>query len=93
MSIMGNVEIYSKPNCPYCTKAKQLLQTMNIPFSEQILDKHFTREILLERYPHAKTYPVVVVDGFHIGGYTQLVEQVNVINGSTSQLLNESLII
>jgi glutaredoxin len=88
--IMNHIEIYSKDNCPYCNKAKQLLTTMNIPFSEQKLDRDFTREILLERYPNAKTYPVVVVDGFHIGGYSQLVEKVNEQTSSTKQLLNEA---
>ena len=87
---MDHVEIYSKENCPYCTRAKKLLTTMNIPFVEYKLDRDFTREILLERYPHAKTYPVVVVEGFHIGGYTQLVERVNQQNDSTKQLLNEA---
>ena len=88
---MNHVEIYSKENCPYCNKAKQLLTTMGIPVSEQKLDRDFTREILLERYPHAKSYPVVVVDGFHIGGYTQLVEKVNEQTSSMKQLLNEAI--
>lgn len=88
---MNHVEIYSKENCSYCNKAKQLLTTMGIPFSEQKLDRDFTREILLERYPHAKSYPVVVVDGFHIGGYTQLVEKVNEQTSSMKQLLNEAI--
>jgi len=88
--MIGNVEIYSKQNCPYCTKAKSLLNTMNIPFVEYKLDTHFTREILVEKFPHAKTYPVVVIDGFHIGGYSQLVEQINTINNSSQQLLNEA---
>jgi len=89
--MIGHVEIYSKDNCPYCNRAKQLLNTMNIPFNEQKLDRDFTREILLERFPNAKTYPVVVVDGFHIGGYYQLSEMVNSKTQSTAVLLNESL--
>lgn len=88
--MIGHVEIYSKDNCPYCNRAKQLLNTMNIPFNEQKLDRDFTREILLERFPNAKTYPVVVVDGFHIGGYTQLSEMVNSKTQSTAVLLNEA---
>lgn len=88
--MIGHVEVYTKDSCPYCNKAKQLLNQMSIPFSEQKLNVHFTREILLERYPNAKTFPVVVVDGFHIGGYTQLVEKVNSQTSSSAILLNEN---
>ena len=87
--MIGNVEIYSKPDCPYCSKAKQLLTTMNIPFTEQKLGVDFTREIILEKFPHAKSYPVIVLDGFHIGGYTQLVEKINESSNDSRKLLNE----
>lgn len=85
------IEIYSKPNCPYCNKAKQLLRNTDTLFTEHKLDVDFTREILLERYPNATTYPVVVVDGFHIGGYTQLVEKINEQTNDQRQLLNEAI--
>lgn len=89
--MIGHVEVYTKDNCPYCNKAKQLLKTMNIQFNEQKLDRDFTRQILLEKFPNAKTYPVVVVDGFHIGGYTQLAEMVNQSASDTKVLLNEAV--
>lgn len=92
-TMIGHVEIYTKDNCPYCNRAKQLLNTMNIAFNEQKLDRDFTREILLSKYPNAKSYPVVVVDGFHIGGYTQLAERVNSQTQSSAVLLNESSLI
>jgi glutaredoxin len=82
------IEVYSKPNCPYCTKAKQLLSTMNIPYNEYKLDEDFTREIILDKFPLAKSYPIVVVDGFHIGGYSQLVEKINSENTDSRKLLN-----
>jgi glutaredoxin len=84
------IEIYSKPDCPYCTKAKQLLSTMNMPFNEYKLNEDFTREGILERFPHAKSYPIVVVDGFHIGGYTQLAEKINTESQDSRKLLNEA---
>lgn len=67
-----HVEIYTKTDCTYCTRAKELLANRNMKFSEQKLNVDFTREILLERYPSVKTYPVVVIDGFYIGGYNEL---------------------
>lgn len=69
------VEIYSKEGCGYCTAAANLLTSKSIRFTEQKLDIHFTREMLIEKFPHAKTFPVIVVDGMHIGGYNELNEE------------------
>jgi glutaredoxin len=72
-----NVILYSKDNCSYCTNAKLLLTNKGISFTEMKLGEDFTRETLLEMFPEAKTFPVVVVDGFNIGGYVQLKEKLN----------------
>ena len=87
--LINNVEIYSKPDCPYCTRAKQVLRTNDIQFTEQMLGKDFTREIILDKFPTAKTFPIIVLDGFYIGGYSQLVEKLNEQNNDTRKLLNE----
>jgi glutaredoxin 3 len=84
-----NVVIYSKPECPYCTAAKALLDVNSIPYEEKVLNVHFTREHLLENFPTAKTFPVVVVDSFHIGGYNQLKTLVESKQENTQQLLVE----
>ncbi len=79
------VELYSKDGCKYCTAAANLLKNKGISFTEQKLSVHFTREVLLEKFPYAKSFPVVVVDGMHIGGYTELKEELN--RGSSEQIL------
>ena len=71
------IEIYSKDNCSFCNQAKQLLRIHGKDYVEYKLDEDFTREILLTKFPEAKTYPVVVIDGFHIGGFDQLKKQIN----------------
>lgn len=70
-----NVVIYSKDNCSYCSNAKLLLMNKGIPFSEMKLGEDFTRETIMEMFPTAKTFPIIVVDGFNIGGYVQLKEK------------------
>lgn len=82
------VELYSKENCGYCSAAVNLLNSKGVRFAEQKLGIHFTREMLLERFPHAKTFPVIVVDGMHIGGYNELSEELNK-KSSDQILLNE----
>lgn len=72
-----NVVLYTKDACSYCTNAKLLLTSKGISFTEYKLGEDFTRETLLELFPNARTYPVVVLDGFNIGGYDQLKEQLN----------------
>ena len=45
--------------------------------NEYKLGVDYTREQLLEKFPNARTFPVVVIDGFHIGGFEQLKKQIN----------------
>ena len=84
-----NVVVYSKDNCAYCVSAKSLLIAKNIPYIERKLNEDFTREWLLENYSAAKSFPVIVVDGFYIGGYNKLTEYL--VNNLTEsrKLLNE----
>lgn len=73
---MMKVMIYSKDACPFCVKAVNLLNTTDLEFEEMKLDKHFSREELLEWFPNAKTFPVITLDNMWIGGYNELVEVV-----------------
>lgn len=79
---MNNVVLYTKDNCSYCMNAKSLLTNKNIPYKEMKLGEDFTRETLLEMFPEAKTFPVIVVDGFNIGGYVQLKEHIDSVSDS-----------
>tara|TARA_B100001123_G_C15201427_1_gene983516 strand:- start:294 stop:533 length:240 start_codon:yes stop_codon:yes gene_type:complete len=65
-----NVEIYSKTNCSYCDKAKIRLQK----FKPQILmlDQDYTREDFMKKFPNAKTFPQIVINNEHVGGYYEL---------------------
>ena len=83
------IEIYTKDNCPYCTSAKQLLGIHKKDYVEFKLGEDFTREILLSKFPEAKSYPVIVVDGFHIGGFDQLQRQLNEEISDTRIVLSE----
>ena len=72
---MARVTVYSTGSCPYCTKAKQLLQKWNIPFDEVRvdIDKSKLREFA-QATNGARTVPQIVIDGKCIGGYTELTE-------------------
>ena len=65
------VEIYSKPQCPYCDMAKRLAEQKGYELTYKMLDEDFNRETLMETFPGARTFPQIIVDGEKIGGYTE----------------------
>ena len=71
------IEIYGKNPCPFCDRAKQLLDKEGHEYTYKLLGKDFNREQMMEKFPTARTFPQVVVDGESIGGFTELKELVN----------------
>lgn len=84
-----NVTLYTRLNCSYCDRAKLLLVSKGISFTIMTLGEDFTREWLLETFPEVKTYPVVVVDDYNIGGYQQLNELLSRESKSSAKFLIE----
>jgi glutaredoxin 3 len=62
--------IYSKKDCPNCVKAKALAKD----YTEAIIGEDISREDFMILFPEARTVPQIIIDGKHIGGYTELVE-------------------
>ena len=67
------IEVYSKDNCGYCTKAKALLKKLNLKFDEYKMGDNITRDEIISKFPNSKTMPIIVIDNVNIGGYDQLV--------------------
>ena len=65
------VEIYSKPQCPFCVQAKALAEREGHELKYKMLDEDFNREELMETFPGARTFPQIIVDGQKIGGFTE----------------------
>jgi glutaredoxin len=66
------VIVYSKDDCVYCDKAKNLLKAKAVDHIEYKLGKDFERDTLLELFPQARSFPVITVDKKFIGGYNEL---------------------
>jgi thioredoxin reductase (NADPH) len=67
--------VWSKNNCLWCNRAKQLLEMKNVPYEDRNIDSgSWTKEQLFEAAPGAKSLPQVFVDNELIGGYDQLRE-------------------
>jgi len=67
-----NVILYSADWCPFCTRAKALLTSREIPFEEVNVDRvPGFREKLVEMSGR-RTVPQIFVDGASVGGYDDL---------------------
>jgi glutaredoxin len=70
------IEIWGKPACPSCNKAKQLCEMRKYSFVYKELGKDFDREEVLEAFPGARTFPQITVGGKPVGGYEQFVSYI-----------------
>jgi glutaredoxin 3 len=67
--------VYSKPNCPFCVRAKALLSQKGIEVEERSAVDH--RDTLIQKVTEAtgaapRTVPQIWLDGAYVGGYTEL---------------------
>ncbi|TAJ97515.1 thioredoxin-disulfide reductase [bacterium] len=83
---MPNVEVYSKKDCPFCHKAKELLREKGQEFTEIDVEKDPQKlKEMLERSQGRKTVPEIFIDGELIGGFDELRDLAN--SGRLDQLL------
>jgi glutaredoxin 3 len=67
------VEIYTKWGCPFCVRAKQLLDAKQVAFAEYDITLGGPRRAeMLERVPGAATVPQILIAGQAIGGCDEL---------------------
>ncbi len=75
------IELYTKDNCSFCTKAKMLLDHNSLSYTEVDAVEH--RDHLIERVTAAtgqppRTVPQIFINGEHVGGYTDLAKYLDV---------------
>ena len=66
--------IYSKTDCPYCEKVKQVLDLTKQSFVVYTLDTDFTREQFYAEFGEGSTFPQVICDDQKLGGCTDTVK-------------------
>lgn len=70
---MADVEIYTTRICPYCVRAKNLLQKKGVAFHEiDVGDDAEQRVALVEKAGGQRTVPQIFINGQHIGGSDDL---------------------
>ncbi|MEY4921828.1 MAG: glutaredoxin 3 [Pseudomonadota bacterium] len=69
---MAKIEIYTKATCPFCHRAKALLNAKGAAFQEIAIDNvPAKREEMITRSGRT-TVPQIFIDGQHIGGCDDL---------------------
>jgi len=70
---MAKIEIYTKAFCPYCSRAKALLDSKGVEYEEiDITMGGPRRPEMIQRASGRTTVPQIFIDGKHIGGSDDL---------------------
>lgn len=99
---MKHITIYSKHDCPWCDKAKRLLENYRMPYQELIYGVDFTKDDLQQVLsvvqeqvlsvvdePIKITVPQIFVGDTRIGGYEDLTKVIN--HGMLESMMNENV--
>ena len=61
----------TNPPCPFCLQAKQLAESKNIEFENIDIGTNITMQEFREKFPNARTVPLILDDGVVIGGFNE----------------------
>ena len=70
---MVNIEIYTWETCPFCIRAKKLLDRKGVEYKEYDASKADTKKEMEDRSGRTSV-PQIFIDGKHIGGCDDLYE-------------------
>ena len=72
---MAEIEIYSSMLCPFCWRAKRLLDKKGVKFEDiNVGGRPDLRQQMIERAAGRTTVPQIFIDGTAIGGSDELAE-------------------
>ena len=69
---MANVVMYSTAYCPFCMRARQLLEDKKVIFEEIDVDLNPERRAEMVERSGRRTVPQIFIDGISIGGWDEL---------------------
>jgi glutaredoxin 3 len=72
---MKKVIIYTTDTCPYCSRAKSLLEKKNIPYAEvNVSNDELLRDSMIAKAAGRRTVPQIFIGDYHVGGCDDLYE-------------------
>lgn len=69
---MEKVKLYTWTYCPYCKRAKKLLEKKDIPYKEYPIDGNDQKKKELYEKTNQNTVPFIFINDQFIGGYSEL---------------------
>ena len=69
---MAEVIIYSTAFCPYCIRARMLLDDKAVPYREIRVDLEPEYRLEMERRSGRTSVPQIFIDDDHIGGFDEM---------------------
>ena len=89
---MANVEIYTLSTCPFCRRAKQLLDQKGVNYTEYPVDgDEAARDAMVTRGTNGRrSVPQIFINDQHIGGSDDLYELEH--QGQLDELLAQTLV-
>jgi len=71
---MAQVEMYTTMWCPYCARARALLEKKGVAYTEiDLMEEPARRSEMIERAGGHSTVPQIFIGGEHIGGCDDMV--------------------
>jgi glutaredoxin 3 len=69
---MPQIDIYTKPYCPYCERAKALLEQKGAAYNEIVSSHDPALRAEMNERSGRYTYPQIFINGVHVGGCDDL---------------------
>jgi len=71
---MPEVQIYATAICPYCVRARRLLERKGVAFREIRVDGDRAQLKVMIRRSNRTTVPQIFIDEYHISGYDDMAD-------------------
>lgn len=86
---MAEVVVYLTRSCSYCVRARQLLKSKGVAFTEVGVDQDPAKRVEMQRLSGRSTVPQIFINGRPIGGFAELWTLET--SGELDKLLSETI--
>jgi len=69
---MPKVQMYTTTICPYCVRAKYLLERKGVSYEEILIDSDYKQMRIMMQRSSRHTVPQIFIGDHHVGGYDEL---------------------
>ncbi|QEP43211.1 glutaredoxin 3 [Ectothiorhodospiraceae bacterium BW-2] len=71
---MADIVIYTTEFCPFCVRARHLLDKKGVSYTDIAVDKQPEKRLEMEQRAGRTSVPQIFIDNFHVGGFDDMVE-------------------